>query len=211
MATMAQIRGMLLEEALLYLLRVSGYRTVDNEMVSSGEDPTLRVGHSGIEVIGRGGVHQIDAIADFTIAQPFSHPQRLLVEAKCYKDKDTIGIEVTRNALGVLKDVGEYWVSSAGIPAKNRYHYQYALFASSGYALPTQQYAYAQDIYLIPLANSRFIRPVITKIMSITPLHFGQPAANSIQVNMTTLRKSVRERNCRSKNWKIIMRFVSVG
>jgi hypothetical protein len=39
----------------------------------------LMLGHSGIEVIGRGAKHQIDSIADFTIAQPFSHPQRLLV------------------------------------------------------------------------------------------------------------------------------------
>lgn len=170
MATIPQIRGMLLEEAVLYLLRSSGYRTIDDPR----NDPTLRKGYAGLEVIGRGSIHQIDAIADFTVAQPFSHPQRLLVEAKFKKGR--VGIEVLRNAIGVLKDVDEYWVTSNRNPGhnvrpgvadgeiKNRYHYQYAVFSATGYAPQAEDYAYAQDIYLIPLARSRFMEPIIASI-----------------------------------------------
>jgi hypothetical protein len=75
MPTVAQIHGMLLEEALLHLLRFSGYRPV----MSNGADPTLRQGTAGLEVLGRGEHHQIDAIADFTIPQPFVNPARLLI------------------------------------------------------------------------------------------------------------------------------------
>src|SRR5258706_13438839 len=83
-----QIKGMLLEEAVLYLLESSGYIPV----TEAGNDPTLHQGRNGLEVQGRGGKHQIDAIADFAIQQPFMHPLRLLVEAKFHGSP--IGIEV---------------------------------------------------------------------------------------------------------------------
>jgi hypothetical protein len=94
-----QVRGMLFEEAVLYLLRQTGYRTVD---ATSG-DPTLQTHPAGLAVVGRGARHQIDAIADYLVGQPFSHPQRLLVEAKCFTGKKPVGLEVTRNAVGVLR------------------------------------------------------------------------------------------------------------
>lgn len=56
-----QIAGMLLEEAVLYLLEVSGYTPI----TEVHNDPTLHQGRNGLEVQGRGGKHQIDAIADF--------------------------------------------------------------------------------------------------------------------------------------------------
>jgi hypothetical protein len=68
MARPGQIRGMLLEEAILHLLRKGGYRTVQNV----GSDMTLALSGAGICVKSRGGKHQIDAIADFLIYQPFS-------------------------------------------------------------------------------------------------------------------------------------------
>lgn len=160
----SQVRGMLLEEALLYLLRVSGYQTVDRNVVF--QDPTLFNGRAGLEVKGRGGRHQIDAIADFRISHPFSHPQRLLVEAKCNRVSSVVGLEIIRNAVGVLKDVGERWVpiDSKKRTDKKRYHYQYAIFSASGYTAEAKMYAFAQDIYLIPLAESRFIQPLIRSI-----------------------------------------------
>src|SRR2546423_13490129 len=94
---------MLLEEVVLFLLRASGYSTIER----AGGDATLRDGHSGLEVCGRGGFHQIDAIADFRLGQPFGHPQRLLVEAKMVRNR--VGLPVLRNALGVLMDVAEFW------------------------------------------------------------------------------------------------------
>jgi hypothetical protein len=45
MATISQIRGMLLEAAVLQLLRTAGYVVVEK----AGSDPTLHDGHSGLE------------------------------------------------------------------------------------------------------------------------------------------------------------------
>ena len=166
MAKITHIRGMLLEEAILHLLRGTGYSTVE----SVGTDPTLKLGPAGLEVIGRGSSHQIDAIADFLIAQPFSNPQRLLVEAKCYSPGNPVDLPIARNAVGVLKDVSEFWVTAgAGTPVpKKRYHYQYALFSASTYTERAERYAFAHDIYLIPLAGSAFFRPVIDSIPAVS-------------------------------------------
>jgi len=205
MAGLPQIRGMLLEEAVLYLLRSSGYVTIDDPR----DDPTLQRGHAGLEVIGRGSVHQIDAIADYTVAHPFSHPQRLLVEAKFKKGK--VGIEVLRNAVGVVKDVGEYWVTSTRNPAlnasvngaergiKNRYHYQYAVFSATGYTPMAESYAFAQDIYLIPLAQSKFIQPIIDAIDQLGP--------NVSRIKMPDLRSAIRESLRFREIWPLRERF----
>jgi hypothetical protein len=150
---------MLLEEAVLYLLRHSGYKAVH----VAADDFSLVDGHSGLEVKGRGSKHQIDAIADYLIPQPFAHPQRLLVEAKHYNHD--IGLTVIRNAVGVLKDVNEFWVPSvkSTTPIK-RYHYQYAVVSGTNFTSNSQKYAFAQDIYLIPLGSSLFFSQVIASI-----------------------------------------------
>lgn len=168
MATIGQIHGMLLEEALLYLLRLSGYRTVEEV----GNDNTLKMGSAGLKVLGRGSGHQIDAIADYIIAQPFSNPQRLLLEAK-FQSKPA-GIDIIRNAVGVLKDVNEYWVSRDNVPPKARYHYQVAIFSTSDYTSYAQRYAYAHDVYLIPLNRSAFFQPIIQAIEAINIGNLGQ-------------------------------------
>ena len=190
MATISGIQGMLLEEALLFLLEISGYRVV----YSASVDPhTLHDGHSGLEVLGRGGKHQIDAVADYILAHPFSNPQRLLVEAKCYSDSRPVNIEIVRNAVGVLKDVSEFWVTGIPRPANNRYHYQYAVFSASGYTADAQGYAYAQDIYLIPLEKSQYIAPLIAKIRQLSHLDFGATSKGQININMKNLRTAVRK------------------
>lgn len=167
MATISQVRGMLLEEAVLQLLKTTGYTVVEK----AGSDPTLHDGHSGLEVCGRGGRHQIDAVADFSVSAPFSHPQRLFVEAKCFSSQYPVGLPIIRNAVGVLKDVLEWWNPPSGprgIATTGRYHYQYALFSASGYTLEAERYAFAQDIYLIPYERSQFISPVIQAIRQMT-------------------------------------------
>lgn len=189
MPKIGQIRGMLLEEALLHLLRGSGYRTVE----AVNNDETLKAGAAGLLVKGCGGNHQIDAIADFLVSQPFSHPQRLLVEAKCYSNK--VRLPVVRNAVGVLKDVGEYWVpESSNVPAKRRYHYQYALFSASGYTKDSERYAFAQDINLIPLAHSRFLSPVLDAIRSFSEQDFDTAPGDNISLRMSSLRQAIRNR-----------------
>src|SRR5688572_25790108 len=189
MAKISHIRGMLLEEVLLHLLRATGYRTI--EML--GSDDTLEIGPAGLCVRGRGCRHQIDAIAEFQVPHPFSHPQRLLVEAKCFKPGMRVGIEVPRNAVGVLKDVSEFWslIDGAAIP-KQRYHYQYALFSATDYTRDAQRYAFAHDIYLIPLGRSKHIRAIVRTNRAISPVEFGSATMN-IDVSVSALRERIRQ------------------
>jgi hypothetical protein len=190
MATISGVRGLLLEEAILFLLKASGYRTIED---TSADPEILHKGPAGMEINGRGGKHQIDAIADFHLSAPFSYPQRLLLEAKCYSDTYKVGIEVVRNAVGVLKDVSELWVTKkTGVPAKPRYHYQYAIFSASGYTKDAERYAYAQDIYLINLHRTRYLEPIINAIRSITHHTFGATAWNRIDIRLSDLREAIR-------------------
>lgn len=188
MATIYAIKALLLEEVLLNLLKHSGYIPVN----STENDPTLKDGSAGIEVKGRGWNHQIDAIADFAMSPPFSYPIRLLLEAKFYADP--IGIDIIRNAVGVLKDVDEFWVSNnLDRMAKPRYHYQYAIFTSSSFTFPSQQYAFAQDIYLIKLENNKYFLPIVNAIDSLTFEDFHGESNLKIDIHLSTLRKKIRE------------------
>ncbi len=166
---------MLLEEAVLHLIERSGYRTID----ARGADPTLCDVGAGLGVRGRGGEHQVDAIADFVVQQPFGNPQRLLVEAKCYGSNYRVGIEVVRNAIGVLKDASEFWVAGPGpITGRRRYNYQYAVFSASEFTSCAQRYAFAQDVHLFPLDRSRFFKPVLDAIRQIVPA--GSPVKRAV-------------------------------
>lgn len=159
-----QLRGALLEEVILFLLKTSGYDPV----TTAGVDPTLNNGPSGLEVRGRGSAHQIDAVADFKIAPPFSHPQRLLLEAKFYGSKITL--PTIRNAAGVIKDVSEGWTvtgRSLGAIPRSRFHYLYAIFSASDFTSAAQDYAFAHDIYLLPLRRSSFVRPILSAIEAV--------------------------------------------
>lgn len=186
MATIPAIRAILLEEAILYLLRWAGYQTV----TSPNNDDTLGTCPAGLLVNGRGCSHQIDAIADFRVAHPFSHRQRLLVEAKCYNKP--IAIEVIRNAVGVLKDVAEFWATASGSIPVSRYHYQYSVFSSSRFTDVAQRFAFAHDIHLMPLGNSTFFQPIIRSIQAVTESNFGVAPRQAIKVNLTDFRQEVR-------------------
>lgn len=102
MASTGQIRGAVLEEVLLYLLQLAGYRIVEY----SPKDPTLYQGPAGLEVLGRGGRHQIGAVADFAVGHPFSHPARLLVEAKFNPNLPFLIVGVRETGAGLCtKDI----------------------------------------------------------------------------------------------------------
>lgn len=179
MARITNIRGMLLEEALLQLLESTGYLTI----LSRGVDPTLYDGPAGLKVRGRGSDHQIDAISDFQAPPPFSHPQRLLVEAKCFDPGVRVGLRIVREAVGILKDVSEFWMVAGGAIPKQRYHYQYAVFSATGYTQEAQRFAFAQDIYLIPLAASRFLEPVLQALRSVRPAAVDDAGNSNIEVD----------------------------
>ncbi len=188
MTTLNQIRGMLLEECLLVLLRAGGYVPV----LTAGKDPTLCDGKSGLECRGRGGVHQLDAVADHRIRLPFINPQRLLLEAKCYQH-DKVGLDVVRNAVGVLKDVSEWWV-----PAKrpgemrSRFHYTYAIASGTGFSIAAQRYAFAQDVYLLALKGVRCFAGVLQPIRELSAASFGATDPLRVPIDLGALRRTVR-------------------
>lgn len=186
MATIYAIRGLLLEEVLLNLLRASGYLAIEN----ANNDNTLEESSSGLKVKGRGSTHQIDAIADFSVSPPFSYPIRLLLEAKFHSKN--VGIEIIRNAVGVLKDVGEFWVVENNRAYKPRYHYQYAIFTSSSFTRQAQEYAFAQDIYLIKLENNKYFHPMIQALGELNHKDFRGLSPDSINIDLTELRRTIR-------------------
>ena len=159
-----QLRGAILEEVILHLLARSGYVPLSGPRA----DPSISIGRSGLELRGRGASHQIDAIADFRVTPPFGFPLRLLVEAKFISGK--VGLPIVRNSAGVLKDVSENWVvepGTGGLPPRQRFRYLSALFSATDFTEPAQQYAYAQDIYLVPLARSQFMQPIVHAITAV--------------------------------------------
>lgn len=186
-----QIRGLLLEESILALLRAAGYKTI----TEPGGDPTLSDGPAGLVVAGRGTGHQIDAIADFRVAQPFSNPQRLLVEAKYYAEHRPVSLPVVRNSVGVLKDVSEVWFGAGGNePAARRYHYQSAVFSASAFTEDAQNYAYAHDIYLLPLRESSYFVPVLAAIGESVAELPQSAHRQVIGVELSALRREIRRR-----------------
>ncbi|PZO38900.1 MAG: hypothetical protein DCF19_15635 [Pseudanabaena frigida] len=187
MATIYAIRGLLLEEILLNLLSASGYLIVEK----SSDDITLETRSPGVlEVKGRGSNHQIDAIASFSISPPFSYPVRLLLEAKFYNKK--VGIDIVRNAVGVLKDVSEFSAVVNNKIFKPKYHYQYAIFTSSSFTKQAQEYAFAQDIYLIKLENNQYFYPVIEALKNLSYTDFSGENDKNIEIDLSGLRKNIR-------------------
>lgn len=135
------------------MLRTSGYKLLNDQ---SDDPEELKGGPNDLKVRGRGAFHQVDALGELTYVPPFSLPLRMFVEAKCHKTK-RVGIEVLRNAHGVIHDVNQNWASSAdGWVPRSRYHYLYSVFSTSGFAEDAQQYALAHQIVLVDLSTSEF-------------------------------------------------------
>ncbi|MDK1119149.1 MAG: hypothetical protein QGM50_10230 [Anaerolineae bacterium] len=179
-----QLRGLVLEEVILFLLSRSGYEPVCKKNEADG----IFCSSAGMQIQGRGTKHQIDAIADYRLTPPFSNPLRLMVEAKHYDDK--IRLPVVRNSLGVLRDVSENWIVKSkvsGIPRRPRWHYISAIFSASDFTRPAQDFAYAQDIYLLPLRNSAFFRPVIEQVDRLNAEDLKE------EYSLTEIRQYLRE------------------
>ncbi|MCU8007315.1 restriction endonuclease [Shewanella sp. SM87] len=194
MANISQVRGALLEEAVLYLLEKFGYKTI--ESVPAHRDESIRGGHSGLEVRGRGSWHQIDALASFSSSPAFMYPLRLMVEAKCYQQHRTVGIEVVRNAVGVLKDISENYFSvpSGGADVQvPRFNYHSAIFSTSGYTSGAIDYALAHQVFLIQYESVPVIRPLIDAIMQFDENCITRLGKNSISEVRKRYRSVIRE------------------
>ncbi len=180
------VRGIILEEVILYRLEMVGYR-----IVKAGEEETEN-GHSGLEVQGRGEKHQIDALAAFDHTPPFMYPVRLMVEAKCYAPNNTVGIDVVRNSVGVLKDISENYftynsATDDGHEIKaQRYNYCSAVFSTSGYTSGAISYAIAHQIFLIQYENVWHMRHIIPALLA-----FNEDGL--VSMNQVKLSKKIRQ------------------
>lgn len=181
MASITQIRGILLEEIVLYLLEKVGYR-----IVNSGEEGT-RTGRAGLEIQGRGEWHQVDALAAFDYTPSFMYPLRLMVEAKCYSIRYPVQIEVVRNSLGVLRDITEnyftYPINTDEEVQLQRFNYHSAIFSTSGYTEGAQRYAIAHQIFLIQYQRVPLIRPIVDALLEINAEHFRNDLQRGAAVN----------------------------
>ncbi|WP_067181583.1 restriction endonuclease [Microtetraspora niveoalba] len=145
------LRGYLLEESLAWLLRFSGYRL----LVHEDQDPAeLVTDGDTLRVRGRGALHQVDVLGEFAFTPAFSMPVRLFLEAKYYQDR--CGLEIVRNAHGVVHDVNENFMTGFGAGPRQRYKYSYALFSTSGFTADAQRYALAHQISLVDLSGASF-------------------------------------------------------
>lgn len=145
------LRGYLLEESLAWLLRFSGYRL----LVHENQDPVELVTQGDtLRVRGRGALHQVDVLGEFAFTPAFSMPVRLFLEAKYYLHH--CGLEIVRNAHGVVHDVNENFITDQGKEPRQRYKYSYALFSASGFTSDAQRYALAHQISLVDLSGASF-------------------------------------------------------
>jgi hypothetical protein len=145
----SQLRGYLLEEALAWLLRNTGYRL----LVDESQDPTDLVGRGGaLHVKGRGAEHQVDVLGEFVFTPAFSLLIRLFLEAKFTVDKTDL--PVVRNAHGVIHDINENFVHGPGQRLRRRYRYVYTLFSAKGFTKAAQDFALAQQISLVDLSGA---------------------------------------------------------
>lgn len=188
MATIGQIRGLILEEFILFLLQNCGYRILDEK---DGID--IREGKSGLEVQGRGEWHQVDALVAYDNTPAFVFPVRLIVEAKAYDKKRPVGLPVVRNAVGVLKDLNEnYFSFNAGEePLKmRRFNYVHAIFSLNAFSVNAQRYALAHQVFLIQYVHNPLFGNVQNAFKALTSDDIDKEVTK--KVDMRQLRMSVR-------------------
>lgn len=147
--TISQIRGYVLEEALAWLLRNSGYQLIVAPSPNSG----LAAAGAGLTVRGRGAEHQADVLGDFAFTPPFSLPIRMFVEAKYYGRARPVGLHLVRNAWATVADINEFQVPAG---PHGQYRYVYALFSRSGFTGDAQRFALAHQISLVDLSLPMF-------------------------------------------------------
>ncbi|MBI5151320.1 MAG: hypothetical protein HZA34_01970 [Candidatus Pacebacteria bacterium] len=157
--TPEQLSGYLLEEALAYLIRSSGYKLI----VEPNGEPNLRTKGNGLQVRGRGGWHQADTLGRLAIIPAFTFPMRLFIEAK-YNASNPVGVGIVRNAVGTIFDLNTTGLSfSDGNPLPYNYRYEYALFSASGFNQEAIELALAHGISLVDMNTSEY-RPLLDVI-----------------------------------------------
>lgn len=127
-----------------------------------------------MNVKGRGGYHQFDSLGTFRITPPFVYPIRLFLEAKFHSK--VIGIDRVRMGVGILQDVNTNYstiqMTSAELELP-KYHYNYAIFSTSGFTDDAQRMAIAHKIYLMDLSSGcyswikDFINQIVDRLFNL--------------------------------------------
>lgn len=166
----SQAKGYLLEIVLAKLLKVNGY-----DLVTSTDNEIVVLPRNGLNIKGRGGYHQFDSLGTFRITPPFVYPIRLFLEAKFYTS-NKVGIDRVRMGIGILQDVNTNY-STVEMTSQElklpKYHYNYALFSTSGFTDDAQRLAIAHKIYLMDLSSGYyswirdFINQIVDRLFSI--------------------------------------------
>jgi len=146
-----QFKWYILEEVLSYLIRTSGYRTINK---APHNDPDLTDKHNGLNIKWRGANHQIDVLGELNRIPTFDFPIRLIVEAKFRNNQ--IGIWTIREQVGLLSDINENYFASRKTAPKPRYRYVSAVFSTSWFTEPAVDMAVAHQIQLADLSSVEY-------------------------------------------------------
>ncbi|RZU77621.1 restriction endonuclease [Micromonospora kangleipakensis] len=173
------------------MLQSSGYRLLTN---SSQDEIELVNGSNGLRVRGRGAEHQADVLGELAYVPPFSLPLRMFVEAKCYRSTP-VGLKEVRNAHGVIHDVNQNWAAShrTGRP-RQRYHYLYSLFSTSGFTAAAQEYAQAHQLVLVDLSAPAFARLRRRLTSASSEMLEAASSDNLAEFPLTAVRAVIRSR-----------------
>lgn len=110
---------------------------------------------NGLVVKGRGATHQVDVLGELEWIPAFTYPLRLIIEAKFRGT--TTGIDIVRNAVGVLLDVAQNNAPTQEQESFSpKYQYAYAVVSTSGFSQPAMNMAIAHQISLIDLSISEY-------------------------------------------------------
>jgi hypothetical protein len=141
-----QAAGYLFESEIMDLLNYSGFVEVKTEKLE-----------------GRGTNHQIDAYGIYSIPVPFTYPIRLIAEAKCYED--SIELPLIRSFFGVVTDISEnYFVKRGDRDLKERFSDTGCFFAVNSFTKPSQDFAWAHNIFLVSFSGIWHMDAIIQKI-----------------------------------------------
>ncbi len=194
MPKVCQIRGAILEELVLELLKRAGYRILDE-----GDGVELRSGSNGLEIQGRGEWHQVDALVSYDFTPAFIYPLRLIVEAKAYLPSrgGKVGIEAVRNAVGVLKDINEnYFLHNLRLGQEYKFrifNYVYAIFSLYGFTRNAQRYAMAHQIFLIQYYHAQLFENIKYLLTKLDDQNSQVYFHNISNINLGNFRKKLRD------------------
>ncbi|HEY3316393.1 MAG TPA: hypothetical protein VGL40_14085 [Bacillota bacterium] len=178
MATIFQIRGLLLEEAIAAALRQGGL---------------IPVGAGPASLPGRGGRHQVGVLTDFAVGTPFLAPARLVIEAKCFTPGVRVGLSVVREAAETLRDLQAHlaWPVE-GVPPVAGHRYGYAVFSVTPFTAEAERYAFAQDVSVLSCGRSAFFTPVVSAIQALDHRDFEAGTNETVKADLRLLRAMVR-------------------